>query len=65
MTSRLCLKKKWLSDFKIYDKVFMDKLILMCGVCFKIMLRNLNPSSFFQSLMMKLFCCSKDVNAEK
>lgn len=56
-------KKKRPLYLKVYNKVIMYKLILMFEVCFKIMLRNLNPSSFLQSLMMKLFC--KEINVKK
>ena len=48
-------KKKMALVFKGVYEVLTDKLILMLEVPFKIM-RNLNPSSFFQSLRMKLFC---------
>lgn len=65
MTSWLCLEREWLSDLKICNEAFMDQLILMSGVFFKTMLRNLNPSRFFQSLMVKLFHCSKEINSEK
>ena len=50
MTPWLCFgEKKRPLYLKAYSEVLMDKLILMLEVHFKIMMRNLNPSGFFES----------------